>query len=178
MFHDSIWLEFWETYEDITEEEILRYLRDPHPRVADAYEGREMILFLRLPSTIAVEAWMANYRWFLQRRGDELRVISPAIRRAETPGQLDALDVEYTEFVWQIEEASGNRIALTGGRVGEDPSLPLLVTDANKLRDFYQQVGAVYDGEDFYGVVDFYGIVGATVQPPPAPGNERSLLGT
>jgi hypothetical protein len=150
----------WETYEDVTEEEIMWYLHDPQPRVADTYEGREMILFLTIPGTIAVETWSTQSRRFVQRRGEETRVVSPSIHRARTPEQRKALDIEYTEFVRQLKEASVNRIALTGGRIGIDPTLPMLVTDANKLRDFYGVIGAVYDGDD------------ATVLPPPAPGQD------
>jgi hypothetical protein len=160
IFGDSMLLDYGETYEDITDEEILWNLGDPHSKTVDAYEGREMILFLTISQTIAVETWTVQSAYFVQRHGEEIRVVSQSIVRARTPEQLDALDVEYTEFVRQLKEASVNRIALTGGRIGEDPSLPMLVTDANKLRDFYGVIGAVYDGDD------------ATVLPPPAPGGD------
>ena len=158
VFRDTLFLDFWESYRNVTDEQILLNFDDAASRTADAYEGREMFLFLRLPSTIAVEAWVAGYKWFVQRRGDDLRVVSPNIRRAETPEQRNRLDMAYTEFIRQVKQASENRIEITGGRVGTDPSLPLLVTDANYLHDFYGAVGAVYEGRD------------ATVLPPPSPG--------
>ena len=162
----------WETYEDVTDEEILWYLHDPQPRAADAYEGREMILFLTIPLTIAVETWTTQAVFFVQRRGDEIRLVSESIRWARTPEQRNALNIEYTEFIRQLKEASANRIALTDGRIGEDPSLPRLVTDANKLRGFYRVIGAVYDGDFFGAVADVYGVVDATVLPPPVPDGE------
>ncbi len=160
IFRESMLLSEGRTYEDVTEEEILWYLHDPQSRAADAYEGREMILFLTIPSTIAVETWSTQSINFVQRRGEEIRLVSELIHLARTPEQRNALNIEYTEFVRQLKEASVNRIALTGGRIGEDPSLPMLVTDANKLRDFYGVIGAVYDGDD------------ATVLPPPVPGGD------
>ena len=173
IFRESIVLQSeGRTYEYLTEEYILRYLRDPRSRAADAYEGREMILFLTIPLTIAVETWSTQSIDFLQRRGEEIRIISPSIHRARTPEQRNALNIEYTEFVRQLKEASANRIALTGGRIGEDPSLPMLVTDANKLRGFYRVIGAVYDGDFFGAVADVYGVVDATVLPPPVPGEK------
>ena len=157
MFRDSLVLDAWESYEDVTEEQIRLNFGDAASRTADAYEGREVVLFLRLPATIAVEAWVAGRKWFVQRRGDDIRVVSPSIRRAETPEQRNRLDMAYTEFVRQVKQASENRIAATGGRIGKESSLPQLVTDANYLHVFYGAIGAVYDGE------------GATVLPPRPP---------
>ena len=65
-----------------------------------------------------------------------------------------------SELIPLIKEAAEERTAITGGRIGVHSSLPLLVTDANKLQDYYGAVGAVYEGE------------GATVLPPPAPGGD------
>ncbi len=173
IFRESIVLQSeGRTYEYLTEEYILRYLRDPRSRTADAYEGREMILFLTIPLTIAVETWARSSIDFVQRRGDKIRLVSESIRWARTPEQRKALNMEYTEFVRQLKEASANRIALTGGRIGEDPSLPMLVTDANKLRGFYRVIGAVYDGDFFGAVAGVYGVVDATGLPPPVPSED------
>ena len=127
MFRDSLFLDVWEGYEDVTEEQIRLSFDDAASRTADAYEGLEVFLFLRRPATIAVEAWVAR------------------------------LDMAYTEFIRQVKQASENRIAVIGGRIGKDSSLPQLVTDANYLHIFYGAIGAVYDGE------------GATVLPPRPP---------
>ena len=48
-----------------------------------------------------------------------------------------------SELIPQIKEAAEERTAITGGRIGAHSSLPLLVTDANKLQDYYGAVGAV-----------------------------------
>ena len=44
------------------------------------------------------------------------------------------------------------------GGLGDSQPLPVLITDANRLRDFYVEVGAVYEGEE-----------ATTVLPPPRP---------
>ena len=75
-----------------------------------------------------------------------------------TPEERNRFDLALSELVERIKEAAENRPAVTGWRIGEDPNLPLLVTDANRLQDFYRAAGAVYEGD------------GATVLPPPIPG--------
>ena len=108
----------------------------------------------------------------MQREGDEIRAVSDHIPWARTDQHRSKLDRPLSELTAEIKEAAANRIALTGGRIGEDPSLPMLVTDANKLRDFYRVVGAVYDGDFFGAVAGVYGVVDATVLPPPVPGED------
>ena len=122
-------------------------------------------MFLGPIDTRAVEAWdlLAFKRgwWFVQRKnGEPPRAVAWSIDRATTDELRSQLDLPLDELVRQIREAAEERRVLTGGRIGVAPGLPMLVTDANKLQDFYQQTGAVYEGE------------GATVLPPPVPGDE------
>ena len=126
------------------------------------YEGKEMIIFLGPVDTRAVEAWSRRAFkrgwWFVQRKnGEPPRAVAWSIDRATTDELRSQLDLPLDELVRQIREAAEERLVLTGGRIGVDPGLPMLVTDANKLQDFYRQTGAVYEGE------------GATVLPPPVP---------
>lgn len=130
------------------------------------YEGKEMIIFLGPIDTRAVEAWiLLDYKrgwWFVQRKNNETpRAVAWSIDRATTDELRRQLDLPLDELIHQIKEAAKERITLTGGRIGFDPSLPMLVTDANMLQNFYQQTGAVYEGEN------------ATVLPPPVPGAEE-----
>ena len=153
-----------ENLSGITEEWLLELLQDPQARIAYVYEGKELVMFLRTTVTMVVEAW-ASFRsfgrWFVQRsEGSEPRAVSQAIRWARKDTHRRQLNLSLTELIQKIKKASEDRLAVTGGRIGEDPTLPLLVTDANYLRDFYGAVGAVYEGE------------GATVLPPPVPGTE------
>lgn len=136
-------------------------LQNPRLRTATAYEGREMILFLTTPSTIAVESWRAKGLftvWFIQNTENGIRAVSQDIRYALTDGQRNKLNRPLDDIVKEIKEANEYRVEITNGRIGRDASLPLLVTDANHLRDYYIELGAVYNtGED------------DTVLPPPVP---------
>ena len=174
--------EDWPTSKD----EIVALLDDPRARTAAAFEGRELILFLRPSPTLAVEAWLVNSwssfeLWFVQRgedviirevgiqthigsdsettittpnSGDEVRAVAQAIIYATNDEQRNELNIPLTQLVRDVKQAAENRIATTGGRIGEATHLPMLVTDANRLRDYYEAVGANYKGDE------------ATVAPP------------
>lgn len=134
-------------------------------RTRSVFEGRELVLFLGLPWSRAVEAWDSGGAfgaWFVQRDNGEIRAVSEYVDWAEDDAQRSRLDLPLEELEREVKKASLERVALTGGRIGADPGLPLLVTDANYLQSFYSTVGAVYEGE------------GATVLPPPVPGLEDS----
>jgi len=97
--------------------------------------------------------------WFLQQTEDGIRAIAENYTRAITDEQRQKLDLPLDEMIEDIKQAALNRAAITGGRIGTDPNLPMYITDANKLRDYYISVGAVYDDSDR-----------ATRLPPPVPG--------
>ncbi len=154
-------------------------------RTADAYEGKELILFLMPSLTIEVEAWHAlsgsTSFWFVQRRGDEIRAVSVDVELADTAEERAALDMPLDDLVVKIKAAAVERQQLTGGRVGitavdgavaadgegerfpaaegvrAGATLPMLVTDGNKLQEYYVAAGAVYKGE------------GKTTVLPPSP---------
>ena len=76
--------------------------------------------------------------WFLQRNDNgEVRALEQDHALA-TPEERNRFDLALSELVERIKEAAENRPAVTGWRIGEDPNLPLLVTDANRLQDFYR----------------------------------------
>ena len=137
-------------------------------RKAEDHEGKEMILFLGSSRTAIVEAWHIidrwRAKWFIQRAGGEVRAVASDIYwivEGYNDHLLSQMDMPLSELIPQIKEAVEERTAITGGRIGAHSSLPLLVTDANKLQDYYRAVGAVYEGD------------GATVLPPPAPGGNE-----
>ena len=67
------------------------------------------------------------------------------------------LEMELPAFAQAVTTAHQARVAANGGRTRPDPSYPMLVTDANRLREFFSdpKVGA-YDHPD-----------GPPAQPPP-----------
>ena len=145
-------------------EEYSKYFGDPE-EVAISYEGREIIFFLGPPPSLAVEAWagIGGYNmWFLQQTDDEIRALAQGIWRTAREGEIrKTLDRPLDEMVAEVKQAAINREAITGGRLGIDPDLPMLITDAHNLRDYYISVGAVYDDTEK-----------ATVLPPPVPGED------
>lgn len=144
-------------------EETTQRLYDPRYRTAIAYEGRELVLFLDLPFTIAVEAWDAEglfIVWSVQRNeSNEIRAVSAEIRNARTDEQRARLNIPLDELTQKVKEASAKRMIITEGRIGIDKDLPMLVTDANYLQDFYISEGAVYDDSE-----------SSTLLPPQIPG--------
>lgn len=138
-------------------------LNDPQSRVATVYEGKELVLLLGLPHTIAVESWKVSAPvagvWFVQKFGDQIRAVAQDVNRARTDAERSQMDMPLDDLTKQIKKAAEERISLTDGRIGVESYLPLLVNDANYLKDYYTSVGAVYDASE-----------GSTVLPPLAPG--------
>ena len=141
--------------------EIIQFLKDPQSRTAEAYEGKEMVLFLGATITTSIESWDSTgvfSIWLVQQSDNGFRAVSQF--RYVIPSLSSQLNLPLDEMTEDIKRAAKKRVALTGGRIGIDTALPMLVTDANRLREFYTTVGAVYEGDN------------ATVLPPPAPGED------
>ena len=144
--------------------EIIQFLKDPQSRTAEAYEGKEMVLFLGATITTSIESWDSTgvfSIWLVQQSDNGFRAVSQF--RYVIPSLSSQLNLPLDEMTEDIKRAAKKRVALTGGRIGIDTALPMLVTDANRLREFYTTVGAVYEGDN------------ATVLPPPAPGEDDPL---
>ena len=145
-------------------DELDEFMNDPPLQVESVFSGREMVLFLSVTTSIVVESWVAGNsgdRWFVQRDGDEVRAVSEIIYLARTPEHRRRLNMPLADLVREVKQAHENRLVITEGRIGVESFLPMLITDANKLQDYYGAVGAVYEGE------------GATVLPPPVPGGDE-----
>ena len=128
-------------------------VRDPQRRTADAFEGKEVVLFLGPGFSIAVESWREGTRfgtvWFVQQPDKgATRAVATDIVFARTEDQRNNLDVPLADLVTKIKAAATARDNEYDGRVGEDTDLPDLIGDANRLRDFYIESGGVYQGED------------------------------
>ena len=156
----AVLLESHFNYQGKIKKNHLDFYGDPKTQ-ALAYEGREMIYFLGPPPSITVEAWVGHSRWFLQQTGQGIRAISRSIRRAYTDEMRSKLNLPLDEMIAEIKQAAINRETITGGQIGLGPDMPILITDAHNLRDYYTSVGAIYDDTE-----------NTTVLPPPAPGED------
>ena len=174
MHREVVWIsrEQFADWLNIRDKYVVDVLEDPQSRTSAVYEGKEMVLLLDVPLTVAVESWSRKGSWgtvwFLQRNEEgEIRALEQDVELAQIYEQIDPdfllseFDLPLSELVERIKEAAENRAVVTEGRIGLDSALPLLVTDANRLQDFYGAVGAVYEGDD------------ATVLPPPVPGGDE-----
>ena len=170
MHQESLWFQDMDDW-GREKQRTLRFLEYPQQRTAVAFEGREVILFLGATSTVEVEAWEPSGAfsiWYVQKHGDQLRVVAPAISITAVENKLEEwLDQPIEEFTQKVKQAAEERTELTSGRTGIEPHHPLLVTDANFLQDYYLAIGAVYDSSGK-----------ATILPPPVPGESDPVVPT
>ncbi len=133
-------------------------------------------------------SWGLFTKWFVQRDdGDDIRAVAEVISLAETDAQRNSLDVPLATLLSQIRTAAATRTARVAtsdpgtaarsasdesstsmttvagilrpeGGLGSEKPVPVLITDANRLRDAYVEFGGTYEGED-----------ATTVLPPPPP---------
>ena len=123
----------------------------------------EGVLFLSTGNTLTLEAWQMVFFWDVQEVDGVVRVIAPdRDEYPPTPENLALLDFTLEDFRTKLTEAAATRAVLTGGRIGTDPSLPLLIGDANLLSTYYGAIGAVYSDPSQ-----------APATPPPVPGGDE-----
>ena len=124
-------------------------------------EGREMILFVGPTIDASAEAWEVFITWSVERQnGGTVVAVHPfrGVWRAYSDNYetyRSQLEIELPAFTQAVTTANQERITEYAGRIGADEHLPLLVTDANQLSQFYRDTGA-YNHSD-----------GPPVQPPP-----------
>ncbi len=155
---------------------IANLFGDPAAWIEQTHGGKELVLFLSLPSAITLEAFVVNglfSRWFVQRADDgTLWAVSPSKGYIWDHANSDEADMLLADLEQEIAEAAANRDEVTGGRIGVDPSLPMLVTDANDLRSHYTDIGAVYVTRETAGYVKHP----TRLPPPPPGGGDRNSL--
>ena len=129
---------------------------------AGGITGREHLLFLRGSYDLSVEAWEVLSTWDVQRREDDTVIAVHPHRdlwRTFIPDEYQTyrskLEMELSAFTQAVATAHQARLTEYGGRTGPDTRLPMLVTDANLIRQYYTAIGA-YTHPD-----------GPPVQPPP-----------
>ena len=105
--------------------------------------GREVVMFIRPSISVSVETWEVRYKWDVERRDDATVVAIHPYREwfnLEPHGSL--VEMELAALTQAVTTAHQQRVVANGGRIGADDSLPMLVTDANQLRQYYTEVGA------------------------------------
>ena len=160
-------LALWAT-ELVLEEGDARISEDPSPGIF----GREVLLFLGPPHNHTVEVWQVLGIWDVQTKADDTVIaVHPArdywslVRPDDYQTHQAALEMELPAFTQAVADAQAARITENNGRIAdanissrkEGVDLPMLITDANELSQFYRDTGA-YDHPD-----------GPPTQPAPVP---------
>ena len=135
-----------------TEEDLIEEMRQQIETAMDGlFSGREHVLFLGPAVDLSSEAWRVMGFWDVQRREDDTVVaVHPErdlwrrLRPDDYQAHRSALEMELPSFTQAVTSAHQARVTEYGGRIGEDASLPMLVTDANQLESYFREVGA-YD---------------------------------
>ena len=111
--------------------------------------GKEVVMFVGPQYNTSIEAWNVYWTWEVEQRDDGTVV-------AHHP-YSQSLNMELPALTQAIATVHQARVAANGGRIGADESLPMLVTDANRLRQYFSdpKVGAYAPG------------VPTPAQPPP-----------
>ena len=145
--------------ENLTEQEVVEQLRAARVIVleqgfhltGEGVYGREVILFAGPGHSHAHEVWEVVETWDVQRREDGTVIAVHPHRddwRGARPDKYreyrSRLEMELPAFTQAVTAANQTRVNEYGGRIGADPSLPLLISDVHDLDDFMANTGA-YD---------------------------------
>ena len=139
-----------QTEQDLIEEEMHRL----EGLINYLHLGREHMLFIGPDSDLSSEAWLLLEYWDVQRREDGIAIAVHPERdewRQYQPHNYLTHRSVLEMAVARLHAGSdhgppGPRHGVRG-RIGADPSLPMLVTDTNQLRLYFISVGA-YDHPD------------------------------
>ena len=152
------YLEEGQTEQDLVEE----FRQQVETAIDDVFPSREHIMFLGPAVDLSSEAWRFMGYWDVQRQEDGTVVAVHPDRdlwRRRQPDDYQTyrsvLEMELPAFKQAVTEANQARVTQYEGRIGADEGLPMLVSDANQLRQYFIAVGA-YDHPD-----------GPPAQPPP-----------
>ena len=135
-----------------------------HDRVdvpAGGIAGREEIMFIGPAFDVSVEAWQIFQTWDVQQREDDTVIaVHPARdyfknKTDNYETYLSRLEMELPAFTQAVIVANQARVADYSGRVGADPTYPMLVTNATTLHQYYIDIGATSHPD------------GPPAQPPP-----------
>ena len=145
----ALYAEEGQTEQDVIEED--RHMFEGF--VDDFFPGREHIMFLGPPVDLSSEVWRFMGYWDVQRREDDTVIaVHPdkdlwrRIKPNEYQTHLSKLEMGLPAFAQAVTAANQARVAEYGGRIGEDDSLPMLVTNVSQLRQYYTAVGAYAPG--------------------------------
>ena len=111
-----------------------------------------MALFLGPATDVSTEVWEIIHVWDVQRRDDSTviavhpeRDLWRTLRPDDYQTHISKLEMELPEFTRAVTTAHQARVTEYGGRIDADEDLPMLLTDANQLRQYFTAVGTYND---------------------------------
>ena len=138
--------------EDLTEQDLIEETRQQIESAAiGEFPGREHVLFLGPAVDLSSEAWRLMGYWDVQRHEDgTVTAVHPfsgmwrRLKPDDYQTHLSTLEMELSALTQAVTTAHQDRVTEFGGRIGADTRLPMLVSNVNRLREYYTDVGA-YD---------------------------------
>ena len=117
-----------------------------------AIVGIEAMLFIGPSVDTSVAAWKVSDTWNIERRDDGTAIaVHPHRDAFDIEDHRSALEMELPAFKLAVTQAHQARVAEHGGRIApedsDDEVLPMLVTDANQLPQFFIAVGPYDEGD-------------------------------
>ena len=167
--------EFGRVGEQVSQEavdaRIKRRRQDVQGFINGTFPGREHILLLGPDLDISTMVLRLMAYWDVQRQTNPDRIVAVHPRRdrwrEEDPAGYQqhkaALEMELPAFRTAMMTAHTARVTANGGRIGTAATLPMLSTNANELRQYYEDVGAYDEGAP------------EPAQPPPPCGFAASM---
>ena len=114
-----------------------------------------MVLFVGPAVDASTEVLQVFFTWDVQRRGDDTAIAVHPFRddwiyEDDFQTYRSQLEMELPAFTQAVATANQTRVTEYGGRIApsnfdkkaEGVEIPTLVTDANRLRDYYTAIGA------------------------------------
>ncbi len=142
-----IYIHDLDQFDNVTDDQYQEYIDRLSRMLTNDFGGMESVLFIAPAIHTTVESWTITELWDVQHTSTGLLAVSPFLDHFEpTAENLELLVVPLTEVKAKIVAAAEIR----------DRGLPFLVTDANLLRPFYQDIGISYKTDP-------------PAQPPPSP---------
>ena len=191
----------WEDIEEDLEQELIhKFLGDPGSRTATAYEGREVVIFLRPTMTMAVESWAVEGTydmWYVKKEGGgqedtagdgsiaaASQTESGTIRTGLRYGEHILLEMDLDDLATELRNLAPAEASSSAQEAGSAATISSSTTAGSSTSTSLPPMPALVRRSDqlrtFYvasGAV-YEGENRTTVLPPPVPGQPTTTSST
>ena len=112
----------------------------------ESFTGIEFIMFVGPSQNANLQAWNFITWWNIEEK-DDGTVIAVHPERDYFPmeGNESVLEMTLPAFKQEMVAAQATRVTANGGRIQPGSKYPMLITDANNLRQFFVEIGSYDD---------------------------------